>query len=287
MSRNMRRLVTKGQFGVMTMGVVQIIKSAVGVGDSVGDIVGRIEAERAKRAAAMVEAERLEALRVGAESYEDAQAAESRLGRVHWEVSRIEALLPQLEARLVTARAAAQRAGIAKHLEIARKLFPELRQAIMDAAAVQQRVIDARTAATAELGEGVVTLHIPHVSFRGLLLTDLIQAWERDVARSFPAKSAPVPPVAAVVKPAQVAQVKPVAPKPAPPVAPVAPVKPKPRPLRRDKVAVGSKLVTVLRPGIELPGGERAMIGDVIGTFTMEQADALLRAGAVDLASNT
>ncbi len=82
------------------MKAMTLVKNFMTGMDSVGDIVGRIEAERAKLAASMQEVERLEAVRVGADSYEDAQAAESRLGRVRWEISRIDALLPQLEARL-------------------------------------------------------------------------------------------------------------------------------------------------------------------------------------------
>jgi hypothetical protein len=268
----------------MTMGtLMQMVENAVGVGDSVGDLVGRIEAERAKLAASMQEVERLEAVRVGADSYEDAQAAESRLGRVRWEISRINAALPVLESRLVDARAVAQRAGIARHLDIARKLFPELAQAIRVAAAVQQRVIDARTVAIAELGDGITQIHIPHVSFRGLLLTDLILAWERDVARSFPAKSAPVatpapkPAVAAAVKPVPVAPAKPVA-----PVPPAEPAKPKPRrEPRRDRVAPNGRLVTLMRSGVELPDGTQGVVGDVVAMLATD-AERLVMSGAGD-----
>src|SRR5437016_2592975 len=137
----------------MTMGVVSMIKNAVGVGDSVGDLVARKDAEMAKRAAALHEIERLEAVRVGAESYEDAQAAESRLGRVRWEVSRIDALLPQLESRLIAARAVKQKEALAKHLAAARAMYPRLRQAVEAASQMQAEAIRVRAAASAELGE--------------------------------------------------------------------------------------------------------------------------------------
>src|ERR1700736_5484523 len=186
----------------MTMGtLMQMVENAVGVGDSVGDLVGRIEAERAKLAASMQEIERLEAVRVGSDSYEDAQAAESRLGRVRWEVSRIEALLPVLSEKLTAARAAAQRSGIAKHLEIARKTYPRLRAAIEAAAAIQHEAIKTRESANAELGEGVVAQFIPHISYRGFLMADLVKLWSDEQDRVFATKTAPQPAVAAVVQP--------------------------------------------------------------------------------------
>jgi len=266
------------------MKAMTLVKNFMTGMDSVGDIVGRIEAERAKLAASMQEVERLEAVRVGADSYEDAQAAESRLGRVRWEISRIDALLPQLEARLVDARAAAQRSGIAKHLDIARKTYPRLRAAIEAAAAVQHEAIKTREAADAELGEGIVAQYIPHISYRGFLMADLVKLWSDEQDRVFSAKSAPAP--VAVIAPR-------VAPTPAravgvadrraiveKPVAPVAPVKPKRQP-RRDKVAPNGRLVTLMRSGVELPDGTQGVVGDVIA-MSAEQAERLVMSGAAD-----
>ena len=171
--------------------------------------------------------------------------------------------------------------------------YPKLRASIEAAGRVQTECIAARNAAIAELGESICSVHIPIVAFRGLLLEDLIQLWvnEQDRVHAAPA---PAPAVAAVVQ----SRIAPIPTRPvgatdrrvvekpvAPVVAPVTPTKPKRQP-RRDKIAVNSKLVVLLRSGIELPGGEQSVAGDVIGTLTMEQADALLRAGAAELASN-
>jgi hypothetical protein len=270
----------------MALTVMKMVRAITGGDESVGDIVGRIDAERAKLAASMQEAERLETIRVSADSYEDAQAAESRLGRVRWEISRIEALLPSLSERLSVARAAAQRAGIAKHLDIARKTYPRLRAAIEAAAAVQAEAIKAREAANAELGEGVVSLHIPHISYRGFLMADLVKLWSDEQDRVFAAKPAPV---AAVVAPR-------IAPTPAravgvadrrvaeKPVVPGAeggnPVKPRRTP-RRDKVAPNGRLVTLMRSGVELPDGEQGVVGDIVA-LPIDAAERLVMSGAGD-----
>jgi hypothetical protein len=264
---------------VVNMGaLMQMVKNAVGVGDSVGDIVGQIEAERAKLAASMQEIERLKAVRVGADSYEDASAAESRLGRVRWEVSRIDALLPQLESKLVAAKAIKHRDALAKHLAAARAMYPKLRAAVENAAAVQAEAIKLREDAERELGGGVVQQHIPIVAFRGLLLPDLVAMWRNEMDRTF-AAPAPQPAVAAVVAPA-----KPAARRVAP-TAPVEPVPPKPkRQPRRDKVAVGGRLVTILRNGVEIDGVQ-CVVDDQVAV-TIAQADSLLRAGAAELVNS-
>jgi hypothetical protein len=85
-----------------------------------------------------------------------------------------------------------------------------------------------------------------------------------------------------VAKPVPVAPKQPVAaPKPAqPPVALAPPVKPKPRPLRKDTVAVGGRLVSVLRSGIDIDGFQ-ARAGDQIA-LPAEQAEQLVRAGSCD-----
>jgi hypothetical protein len=194
-------------------------------------------------------------------------------------------LLPVLSERLTAARAAAQRAGIAKHLEIARKTYPRLKAAIEAAAAVRHEAIRTREQANAELGESVVSVHIPHISYRGFLMADLVKLWSDEQDRVFAAKPAQPAPVA-VVAPRQVAQAparpadvkdQRVAEKPAAPV--VAP-KPKRQP-RRDKVSVSGRLVTLLRSGVELPDGEQGVVGDVVA-LPIDAAERLVMSGAGD-----
>jgi hypothetical protein len=64
------------------------------------------------------------------------------------------------------------------------------------------------------------------------------------------------------------------------PTAPQQPA-PKPRrPLRKDTVAVGGRLVSVLRSGIDIDGFQ-TMTGDQIA-LPAEQAELLVRAGSCD-----
>ena len=261
--------------------LMQMVKNAVGVGDSVGDIVGQIEAERAKLAASMQEIERLKAVRVGADSYEDASAAESRLGRVRWEVSRIDALLPQLESKLVAAKAIKHRDALAKHLAAARAAYPRLRAAVENAAAAQADAIAVRQAAERELGEGVVQQHIPIVAFRGLLLPDLVELWRAEMDRVFAAPAPqPAPVTVTAVKPTPA---RPAA-KPAPAVVAVEP-KPARRPLRADKVAVGDRrLIKFQRANVELEDGDLSLVGDQV-SVPAAMAEALVRNAAADYAS--
>jgi hypothetical protein len=269
------------------MGVVQMIKSAVGVGDSVGDLDSQITVAKAKRAAAQHEIERLEGVRVGAESYEDAQAAETRLGRVRWEVSRIDALLPQLEARLVSARAVKQRDALARHLAAARAMYPKLRQAVEAASATQAEAIKVREAANAELGESLVSVHIPIVAFRGLLLPDLVAMWRNEMDRVFAvpvAQPAPVAVVAPKVQP--VAQKQPAAPKPRA-VRFVEPASSAPRrPRNPDDMAPlmpGEMRVKVLRPGFT-PGDDQPQCdGQQVIRMPVEAAKLALANGAVEI----
>jgi hypothetical protein len=118
------------------------------------------------------------------------------------------------------------------------------------------------------------------VAFRGLLLEDLIQMWvaEQDRVHAAPAPS-PQPTPVAVVKPVPAKPAaKPVVPMT--PVAPAEPAKPKPRPLRKDTVAVGGRLVSVLRSGIDIDGFQ-CRAGDQIA-LPAEQAELLVRAGSCD-----
>jgi hypothetical protein len=268
-----------------------MMKSAIGVGDDVGDLVGEIDAVRAKGISAHQELERLEQVRLSAETFEAAEAANARIARVSWETDRLAAMIPELESRLAIARNSKQKAAISRHAAANRKAWPKFRAAILGAVEAQEEMIKMREDAGKEIGEHAVTLNLPVQAFAGFLHRDHFGIWDAELSR-VTAEPVAKPAVAAVVqsrvaptptRPVGVADRREVA-KPVAPVPKVEPVKPKRQP-RRDKIAVNSKLVTVLRSGIETPEGEQAAVGDVIGTFTMEQVDGLLRNGAVDLAS--
>ncbi len=269
------------------MGVVAtMMKSVVGAGDNVGDLIGQIDAVRAKGVAASEELARLEQARLDAETFEDARAIEERVLRVRWETEHLAALLPQLEQRLAIARNANQKAAIARHAAANRKLWPKFRATIEAAVNAQAELIKMRADATAEIGEHAVTLNLPVAAFAGFLHREHFDIWTAELDRVM-AEPAPKPAVAAVVAPR-------VAPTPARavgvadkrvqsvhvPTEPVAPTKPKRQP-RRDKVSVGGRLVVMLRSGIEIEG-EQTVAGDQV-SCSMEQADSLLKAGAAEL----
>jgi hypothetical protein len=228
------------------------------------------------------EAERLAAQWRDAESMEAAELIERRKVEALRLAERGELALPEMERKLVTTRAERQRAGIARHQKIMRDLYPRLRRAIEDACIVQHEAIAAREAAERELSGGVVAIHVPHLSYRGFLMSDLVKLWSDEMDRTFAAR--PVAPVAVVAPPVAVAPVKPAAAKPAQPVAPVAPVKPR-RPLHKSKVAVGDRrLIVFLRPNVELPGGELSLVGDQLDVDA-KQAEQLVRSGACEYVS--
>jgi hypothetical protein len=152
-----------------------LVRNLITGGDNLGDLLGERESAVAKLAAAREEILRLEEQRLSAESYDDAEAINGRIARVTWTIDQITvAMLPALEQRITSARATKQRAALLKHQAAARALYPKLRQAVEAAGRVQTECIAARNAAIAELGESVVSVHIPIVAFRGLLLEDLI-----------------------------------------------------------------------------------------------------------------
>jgi hypothetical protein len=261
-----------------------LVKNLMGRGEADSDeIAAKIADTRTVIANHRAEAERLTTEWRDADSAEDAEKVEARRRECLRLVERGEAALPGLEAAHVQARATKARVALATHQAAMRAIYPKLRSAIESASSVQHEAMVARKAAIAELGEGVVQLHIPVIA---LCLPDLTAMWRNQMDRVF-AAPAPQPAVAAVVQP-RVAQA------PARPVGaadrrvvekPVAPVAPQPapkqkRPLRKDTVAVGGRLVSVLRSGIDIDGFQ-AMTGDQIA-LPAEQAELLVRAGSCD-----
>src|ERR1700730_9379492 len=103
--------------------ILTVVKSMAGIGDDVGSLVGEIESTRAKGLAAHAELERLEAARLVADTYDDAQAIEARSDRVRFECDKLAAALLLLENRLSIARAARNRKLLAKHQDAARRLL--------------------------------------------------------------------------------------------------------------------------------------------------------------------
>jgi hypothetical protein len=75
------------------------------------------------------------------------------------------------------ARAAEQRIALARHRQAYAAIYPRLKQAIFAAVEIQHEAIRAREAAIAELGEGICTVHLPHIAYNGLLLRDLVAMW--------------------------------------------------------------------------------------------------------------
>ena len=163
-------------------------------------------------------------------------------------IERDTARIPELETRVVAAKAEKQREGLARHRAAIAGFVPQLVAAVEAAAKVQVEAIRLREAAVAELGENVVAAAIPHLAFNGILLPDLVAMWRHEVERMFaPPTAAPPRPVAAP------APAKASAPKP--PIA-APPVPPPVRPLRQDAApGEGQAAVVFLRPGAELPDG--------------------------------
>ena len=159
-----------------------------------------------------------------------------------------------LEARLLAAKAERLAAALARHRGVMRALFPRLQRAIEAAAAVQVEAILARNAAIAELGEGLVSQQLPPLVYLGFLLPDLVALWSAEQARIWSAEP-PRPQSAPLPQPAKPAPVKAIS------VAP--PATAARRPLRQDPApGEGECAIVFIRGGVELPDGERAMVGD-------------------------
>lgn len=167
------------------VGVVSVLKKAVS-----GDGVAALEREIAELRETIA-SQRAEAVRLGDEwlaapSQAAAEAIEARRVECLRVAAAAELRLSGLETRLTEARAAAQRDALARHRAVMAGLYPRLRQALDNAAKVQQQVIAARDAAVAELGEGLASVHIPHLAYAGFLYEDLIAMWAADQERIGP-----------------------------------------------------------------------------------------------------
>lgn len=286
------------------MGTVTALKRILARGDDVEAIVAELAELRTAIAAQRDEAKRhgeawLQASsQVEAERHDRARREAKRL------TERDEAKVAELEERLVAAKAERQRAAIARHQAIWRRLFPKLRAALEAAAEVQAEAISAREGAIAEIGEGIAFSHLPLLIFRGLLFPDMIARWAGEMERvlagmkppPIPAPAKPAPPLSPEERALLAEKAKtlpngfshqmartgvppaPPTPPPSPPAAAAVP-----RELRNDPVPAprsGYRLVEFLRGGAELEPGLHAMRGDRVAVPEM-QAIMLLKNGAV------
>lgn len=252
-----------------------------------GEDPAAIERELA-RLREQIEKQVAEATRLGGEwLFADSRDGAEQIDRRRQEALRLaerdRARVLELETRLAAAQAEAQRQALARHRQIMQGLFPRLRAAVAAAAQVQMEAINARNAAIAQLGEGIVSQHLPPVAFLGLLLPDLINLWSAEQEKLW------APPAAK--------------PQPAPSKPPAAPAKaavnghaPAPQPAQRPKPARraarqdpaprdGEIRVVFMKSGAELPDGTMALAGDEINIRSSEDARILVLRGVADYAS--
>jgi hypothetical protein len=269
------------------MGVIAMVKSVVGAGDDVGDLVAQLDATRAKGIAAHQELERLEAVRLAAETFEAAEAANARIARVAWEADRLAALIPELESRLAIARSVKQKDAIAKHQAISRKRYPKFRSALLAAVEEQAAVMRERAEAERELGEHVVSIHLPRMAYAGFLYREHFDIWAGEQDRVH-AEPAPKPAVTAVVAPRVApAASRAVGVKDQRAVRRVEPASSAPRRPRNPDdtapLAPGEMRVRVLRPGFT-PGDDQPQCdGQQVIRMPSEAAKLALANGAVEI----
>lgn len=244
------------------MGVVRAMRQLVS-GESPAALTEEIAALRAEGRGALDEAAAKAAAAITAETLEQAERLQQEAARSRLRAARAEARLPELLERLTAAKAREQAAALERRRTRWVALYGKLRKAIEAAAAVQAEVIRADLDACAELGEAVVRRHLPALSFRGLLLPDLVQLWTDEMDGIISAPAARPAPIAQPAAPAEHAdggglqhavmleREKPV-PKAAKAPDDVAPLEP------------GQCGVKVLRAGFEAPDGSQCHRGRAI-----------------------
>ena len=231
-----------------------------------------IQRVKAEGAAACAEIERLEQERALCPSYQAALELDGRCKELRWTVDHARAVLPDLEQRLARAAAEKRQAGLARHHAIAAQCYRKLRAALVEAGRLQTEAIRAREDAVREIGEALVQLHLPIVTFRGMVTQDLLQMYFDQLDRVFdPPRPKPKP--VAVQKP----------PAPAKPKQAVAVPAPRPaRVVRHDPFpSEGQQLVVFIRAGTDLGDGTIAGIGDQL-SLPIEQARQLVLRGAAE-----
>jgi hypothetical protein len=169
---------------------MSVVRRALGAEESSAQLAEQIAALRAEQTAAVAEVARLEAQRLAAETFEQAQDFDRQASAARWRADRAGASLSELAPRLTAAKTREQAAALERHRTRRMTLYRRLREAIDSAAAIQAEAITADQAACAELGEGLIRSHLPPIVYRGLLLPDCVQLWASEMDRTL---TAPAP----------------------------------------------------------------------------------------------
>jgi Mut7-C RNAse domain len=156
-----------------------VARLMTGKGDDVAALQQQIQRLKREGQKASEEIDRLKRERASAASYEEATSIDDRVNRQIWACEHIAQLLPQLEVELAAARAAQQAQALIRHKKALIESYPKLRAAILAATDAQKFVTDSRAAAAQELGEAVVSLHLPAIQFAGFLVPDLVALWQQ------------------------------------------------------------------------------------------------------------
>jgi hypothetical protein len=248
-----------------------------GKDDDAAALQQQIVALKTEGAEASAEIDRLKRERTQAASYDEARELDDRINRQIWITQHCAAEIPELELQLGAVRAAAQAAALARHKAALIGLYPRFKAAILAAVEAQHEVIAAREAACKDLGEGVVSRHLPNLAFAGFLMKDLVAIWQTENDRVFSELSRKPKP-AAMAAPVRAALPAPAKSKAKPAVA--APAPRPPRKMRLDPFPTDDQhaLVVFLNSGVDLQDGSVAAIGDQIA-LPAEQARQLVLRG--------
>jgi len=195
------------------------------------------------------------------------------------------ARLPVLEQRRKTALDIKRTEAITAAIEQNRAAYLAVRATLISLAAANAEAIKLAERLRAEFGERDAAVHFPRAAFVGIPLPDLVDLWLRDMNAQFGSVAEPASP-----------QLKPVAAPSGPTaravpmvsngnrsvsLADVAPIVPKSKRRPLPKPVEGGVRITLLRGGVELPGGASSVAGDVV-TVEADVASSLLRSGAAD-----
>jgi hypothetical protein len=190
------------------MSLLKMVKDTIAPVDEVADLTAKIKAERAAGTAGRLEIERLEAelleARRNGAGYEEAQPLRDRIARARWAIDGADQVISKLEAQLGVAEAKKQHEKTTRHWRATARIYPKLRRAIEEAAALQVEAVKAREAAAAD-GVAVQT-QIPVLAYMGFLFPDLVEIWSTEMDRVFavPPRQ-PTPPPDIKRTPAEVA----------------------------------------------------------------------------------
>jgi hypothetical protein len=271
------------------VGVVTALKQRISGSDDPAEIEAEIGALKAgiERFKADAKLHGTDWLHADTEAH--AQKADAARREAERCAARDELKLPDLEARLVTARAIRQREALVRWRGLIAATYPRLRTALLNAAEAQEAARRVREQASAALGEQVAHL-VPYVGYRGLIYPDLLALWLKEQDRVWSAPWEPpglpgparppltaeeraaarnAPPVRSEIahhmaQPGGAALLPRATPAPAPPAEPPKP----PRPLHREtgRPPAGKRRLKFIRGGTPLnePGTDLARIGDVI-----------------------